>query len=437
VAGRGLGVAIAALALTLVHPPRRAAAEPWALERVLDAVRDRDPGVHAARAAGDAGRAQAAQTWAMLLPHVTLSSGFTRTDDPAVLFSQKLWQGRFTTADFAIDRLNQPDPESALQWSVTVDQPLWNGGRELTVPGLAARYARAATAMERAAVADRLLAAVEAWVAAVRAREDLRAAALGLAAATSIRETAVGRHASGQVPELDTLRATARASEARVRALGARRGLAVALEHLSRLVQSPVAADDLAPAGDAGPAPERDASARGELEAMRESAAAAGAESRTAGLRLLPSLNSRFAAAQYRPWDGDGFERRWMVAVTAEVPVFDGARRWNEWRAARAKAEEAKARAQSLERDLAVGLAAARVEAEVARERRDAARLGRAAAEEGLRIASLRYGAGLLPLTEFLAADAEASAARALEVEASSAVVLAHYRLLHALGDLR
>ena len=42
-----------------------------------------------------------------LSPHVTVSSGFTRTDDPAVLFSQKLWQGRFGMADFAIPSLNQ------------------------------------------------------------------------------------------------------------------------------------------------------------------------------------------------------------------------------------------------------------------------------------------------------------------------------------------
>ena len=61
----------------------------------------------------------------------------------------------------------------------------------------------------------------------------------------------------------------------------------------------------------------------------------------------------------------------------------------------------------------------------------------RRAAEEALRLASLRYRAGLLPLTDLLATDAEASAARAVAVEASTAVTLAYYRLLHAQGDLR
>jgi outer membrane protein TolC len=430
---------VAALAcwLVLSVQPGPAAAQAWSVERVLDAVRTNDPSVRAARAGGVAGRAQAAQVWALLSPHVTASSGFTRTDDPAVLFSQKLWQGRFSMADFAVDRLNQPQPRSAMQWSLAVDQPVWNGGRELTVPGLVARYNRAATAMERANVANALLASVEAFTNAVRARAGERAASLGLEAAESVRESAVARHRMGQVPELDTLRASARVGDARVRAIGARRALAVALDHLSRLVGSPVAAADLLDASDYAAVPERSETARGELAAAREAAAAATTESRTAALRLLPSVNSRAVVSQYRPWDGVSYERRWMVAVMAELPLFDGGQRVNEWRAARARADEARERALAAERDMATGLAAARAEDAVSRERRDAASAGLAAAEEALRLASLRYRAGLLPMTELLAADAEASAARAVETDASTAVTLAHYRLLHAQGDLR
>lgn len=271
----------------------------------------------------------------------------------------------------------------------------------------------------------------------MRARAGERAAARGLEAAMSMRESAVARFAMGQVPELDTLRAAARLGDARVRAIGAQRGLTVAMEHLSKRVGAAIAPADLAETSDFEPVASRAETVRGELVAAREGAKAATTESWTSTLRLLPSVNSRLAVSQYRPWDGDSYERRWMVAVMAEMPLFDGARRWNEARAARAKADEARARAQAYERDLATGLAAARVEDAVSRERLDAARAGLAAAEEALRLASLRYRAGLLPITEFLAADAEASGARAAEAEASSAVTLAHYRLLHAQGDLR
>ena len=414
-------------------------AEPWPLERVLDRARQVDPSITAAHAGGDLGRAQASQMWAMLSPHLTASSGFTRTDDPAVLFSQKLWQGRFGAADFAIPSLNQPDAQSAIQYNLTLDQPLFNGGRELTAPFVSSHYRKAATAMEQAQVATRLIAVVESYVQALQAREGLKAAELSLAAASTMRAAAVERWRMGQVPELDTLRAAAREAQARVGAIGARRGLAVAVAHLSKIVKADVSADDLVvPAPDAfAPVPERAGASRAELTAAREAAKATGSEAVTTGLRLLPSLNSRFAVSNYKPWSGGEYERRWMVAVMAELPLFDGAQRLNEWRAARAKATQARATAEALERDMATGLAAARTEDAVARERADAARAGRAAAEEALRLSALRYRAGLLPLSELLAADAEASGARASEVDASGAVILAHYRLLHAMGDLR
>ena len=165
----------AALALC-VALPAVVHAEAWTLDRVLDRAREVDPSIAAARAGGELGRAQASQMWAMLSPHVSAGGNFTRTDDPAVLFSQKLWQGRFGMQDFAIPSLNQPDAQSNVAYTLTWDQPLFNGGRELTVPFVSSHYRAAATRMEQANVASRLLAVVESYVQAVQAREGLKAA---------------------------------------------------------------------------------------------------------------------------------------------------------------------------------------------------------------------------------------------------------------------
>ncbi len=428
--------ATATVAAWLMLVAAAAGAEPWTLTRVLDAARTRDPSVRAARAAGDAGRAQAASNWALLSPHVTASYGFTRSDDPAMLFSQKLWQGRFTPADFALDALNQPAPTSARQWTLAVDQPLWNGGREILAPGMAARMNRAASHMERAAIADRLLAAAGAWVDAVAARENVAAADRALAFATAMRGATAERLRMGQVADVDTLRAAARASEALVRALGAHRQLAVMLQRLSGMVQSPVAADELVFDAALAPIPPGDG-ARGELAAAHEGAAAAATQSREAALALLPSLNSRLAVSQYAPMTGDRWERRWMLAVSADLPLFDGGQRLNAWRAARAQAAQARAAEAALARDLALDLAATRAQADMAIQSRDAAFAGRAASEEALRLADARYRSGLLPLTDLLAADAEATAARAGAIAAESDLILTHVRLLHAMGELR
>lgn len=415
-----------------------AAAEPWTLERVLAAVRASDPGVRAARAAGDAARAEAAGSRWALSPRVTLQAGATRGDDPAMLFTQKLWQGRFSAADLALPALNQPTAETGLQWGLVIEQPLWNSGSEATSFGLASRRRRAATAAEEAAVADRLLDGVEAYVGAVRARAGQAADSTGLAAAEHYRDATADRLRLGQVSPLDSMRAAARAGEARLRWLGSRQAADLALDRLAALVGAPVEASALAepPEGidaTAGAA----AVPRPELVSARAEAEAAGSASRRAGLGLLPSLNSRLTVTRYRDADGGDWEPRWTAAVMLEMPLWDGARRYQDWSAARARARQVRARAEVLERVLALDLESARSDASLAVERRTVARATATAAEEALRFATERYRAGLLPLTDLLATDAEAARARQARVDADAQVLLAHYRLLRARGELR
>jgi len=56
------------------------------------------------------------------MPRLALDGGWTRSDDPALLFSQKLQQGRFTTDDFALSELNDPSPSNAWNGGVVVEQ---------------------------------------------------------------------------------------------------------------------------------------------------------------------------------------------------------------------------------------------------------------------------------------------------------------------------
>jgi multidrug efflux system outer membrane protein len=415
-----------------------ATAAPWTLERVLAAVRADDPVIAAARAGADAARAEASAGRFAFSPRVTLQAGATRGDDPALMFTQKLWQGRFTAQDLALPALNQPPAATGLHWGLVIEQPLWNGGRELTSVGLASRRRRAARAAGEAAVAARLLEAVETYAGAARARAAEAADSAGLVAAESYREAAVGRLRMGQVSPLDSMRAAARAGEARLRWLASRQAADLSLKRLSALVGVPVARESLALPGDTPDSPSAAAPApRAELVAARETAAAMGSESRQAGLSLLPALNSRFTVTRYRDANLGDWEPRWTAAVLLELPLWDGARRVEDWSAARARAREARARAAALERDLALDLEAARSEAALSDERRAVARDTDAAAGEALRFATERYRAGLLPLTELLATDAEAARARLARVEAETQALVAHYRLVRARGELR
>jgi outer membrane protein len=430
---------LAAATVPLGAEPARA--QTWTLERVLESARQADPGVRAIRAGGRAARSEGgARAWAFS-PQVRLAAGLTRSDDPALLFSQKLQQGRFAAPDFAIDELNQPAPRTALDWHVILDQPLWNSGAEFTSVSLSGHARNSAAAVESTALSERLLHAVEAYGEAVRARNALGADSLALGAAVELRRAAVELHRMGQVPELDTLRAVTRESQARAAWRSSSHDLDVALRRLADVVGSPVAPEALAdpqPGSDRPPAPSPESpSETWQVRAARENADALGVEARRAAYRRLPSLNGRASLDFYRDFDGDTFERRFTAGLAVDLPVWDGGLIDRERSAAAARADEARYRAETLRRDLQSDLAAAWGRTGLARERRDTARSGRAAAEEALRLAAQRYRAGLLPLGDLLSADAEAAAARHAEIESEVDVLLSDYRYRHVKGDLQ
>ncbi|HSQ61382.1 MAG TPA: TolC family protein [Acidobacteriota bacterium] len=374
----------------------------WTLERVLDAAREAGPSVRAAKAAGRAGEALGAAQWGALSPKISFRSGLSRSNDPALLFTQRLWQGRFTNDDFALDALNEPGPRTALEYGFVLEQPLWNGGAELTAPAAASRAKREARAASDAAVADALLDAVRRYVGYVSARARADGDSAAAEAAGAAHRAAAERHRRGQVPDLDTLRTFAHAAEARERRLSSIRDRDVALRRLGDAIgaaprdeeiAAPPPGDPAAFLGAAEPAGEPH-----ELRAARARADRLGLDASRASLRLLPALNGRLAMTYYRDPDVDDVERRWFAGLSLDWPLWDGTVRWQERRAAAAGAEGARAEAEALRRELAAREDAARRDLELAGPRRDAARAARDASEEALRLATARYAAGLLPL---------------------------------------
>jgi outer membrane protein TolC len=59
-------------------------------------------------------------------PTVQISQSFTRSNNPAFVFSSLLEQGRFTGANFSSNSLNQPDPLNNFRTSVSVRMPVFD-----------------------------------------------------------------------------------------------------------------------------------------------------------------------------------------------------------------------------------------------------------------------------------------------------------------------
>jgi outer membrane protein TolC len=86
----------------------------------------------ALRAAGYQAAAAASgveQARAGFFPRIDFSEGVVRSDNPVYAFGSLLNQGRFTSGDFAVDKLNHPDPITNWRTNLSGSVPLFLGGR--------------------------------------------------------------------------------------------------------------------------------------------------------------------------------------------------------------------------------------------------------------------------------------------------------------------
>ncbi|HWU38587.1 MAG TPA: TolC family protein, partial [Candidatus Acidoferrum sp.] len=100
-----------------------------ALADAIKVALEKHPALRAAGYQTAAAAAGVDQALAGFLPRVDFSEGITRSDNPVFVFGQLLNQGRFTAADFALDRLNHPDPISNWRTNIGGIVPLFEGGR--------------------------------------------------------------------------------------------------------------------------------------------------------------------------------------------------------------------------------------------------------------------------------------------------------------------
>src|SRR5512145_766293 len=123
-----------AVLLAIVGFPRTTSAgEPLTSELTLgEAVRtalEKHPALRAAEYSAVAAASGVEQARAGFFPRVDLSEGFMQSNNPVYAFGSLLNQGRFTAADFAVDRLNHPDAITNWRTNLSGSMPLFLGGR--------------------------------------------------------------------------------------------------------------------------------------------------------------------------------------------------------------------------------------------------------------------------------------------------------------------
>ena len=143
----------------------------------------RNPAASAADAGVAAADARSTEARAGYFPRVDFSEAWQRSNQPVFAFGSLLNQGRFTAADFALDTLNHPDPLTNFRAAVTIEQPLYDGGRTTASAHSAEAAAGTARADRDRTMSDLRLEAVRAYTRAVTAAAQRAAADSAYAAA--------------------------------------------------------------------------------------------------------------------------------------------------------------------------------------------------------------------------------------------------------------
>ncbi len=327
---------------------------------------------------------------------------------------------------------------------VALHLSLYDGGSAMARFGRAdAAYAQAQAQLHVAARAT-VAAASRAYYALVAARADAAAARRALALARADARLARERFDVGTVPRSELLAAQVEVADRRVATIEADNAVALAQSALDAVMG--IALDTLhdpidglptvAPTGSLPLLIARARATRPELAAARDAVDAAQLAVREAHAGALPQVGLTASEGNVQPIVESGFHPQFTVALNAVWTLFDGG--YSRARVAAARSAVASAR-------LGVHALSTRIELEVRRAFLDAtaaqARVAAAAtlvrlAKESLRLAEVRYRAGVGTALELRAAEVADARAHRQRIAAGAALAESDIALDLATGTL-
>ena len=395
---------------------------------------------HAAAAASGVEQARAG-----FFPRVDFSEGVMQSDNPVYAFGSLLNQGRFTSADFAVDKLNHPDPITNWRTNLSGSVPLFLGGR--TILGYQqAQLGRDAAELGRArAEQEVIFGVIRSYTAVLLSREAHATVAAAVRTAKANLAAAEARYDAGVVVASDALAARVRLARLQEEAIAAANQVRLSRVALNEAMGLPLEQPHQVAGGLEIPPVTHD-----RLEGLDDLARAHRPDYRQMDLEvqrlekdvlrtkgaLLPSMhlmgnyeinNNRFA--------GSG-QDSWSVGVILNLNLFNGGA--DRARIVEAQAYHQRAMAQRERLGNAIGLEVhdAFLAHQTARERIAVAREAVSQAEESLRIVQDRYDAGLTTIVELLDSETALTASRTNLTRTLYDATVSQARLDLSLGQL-
>jgi outer membrane protein TolC len=422
---------VAALGLMVPIAQAESLAEAWSLALGNDAA------YAAVKSQHDSASADFAAARGARWPSLTVSASETQLNDapyldintPAgALVSPKLWNH---------DRIGMADAAISL--------PLYTSGQISAGISAAQHHAEAAAAIETSAAQDLRFAVVDAYIGVLRARRALAVAEAKVSSLTAHRDDVQVMYDKEAVALNDLLAArvaTANAEQDRLRAANT---LSVAAAAYNRLLGQPL--DRLPelevivpPAGIAGSATLEEllsqaVHARPELQAGATETLALGDQAAAERARGGPQLA---LTAGYNHFDNTFLNRQDFASVGVGVrwTIFDGGQSAQRAAALRSAARASSQQMADRQSRIELEVREAWLGRETAASRLAASGEAVAQSEENVRIARELYRSGMGTNTQVLDAETLRATSTSNRDNAQLDLVLAGYRLQHAVGNL-
>lgn len=423
-------------------PTLSAATETVSLKEAISRALEGNSLVKASRHELAAAERVAAATVSRYFPRIVFEEAWTTSNSPPSVFMMKLDEGRFTSNDFLINRLNNPASATDFRTAAVMEIPVF----DLSIGNMrrSAKFEEeakvAAYAAKRESVALRVL---ESYVGVYKAKSHLDAAKRAVEQAREQLRVSSVRNESGVGLKSDQLRARTFLSSMEEQEIVASNHLVLARMRLAMVTGAApgemLDVTEKLPAGlNAGALSDFTTLAmanREDLKELEASVAKGGEEVGMARNAYLPTVH---ASARYQLNDHSApFSRdndSWSVGAVLRWELFDGMKRSNELAAARSRQDAVREYLENFRREVALEVAEHYLKRDEAAKRLEVARNSVIDSEEAFRLVEKRFANSLAQLVELLDAQTALNEARAALIENEGNYILATAGLQHASG---
>jgi outer membrane protein len=377
------------------------------------------------------------------LPRLYLESGAVLSNTPSSVFMMKLDEGRIDpAADFAAGTLNHPGARGDFRSALKLEQPLLDFGISTGVE-LAAKDAEAAQIALNLAKEQVAFRVYHAYLDVRKARAFRDIADQAVADAQEHARLAQVREKDGVGLRSDQLRAATELSEARQLlvavtndlllarlrlnlVVGGAEGETLDIGEIPHLGEPPAAGPELMSLARLN---------RADLKAAEKTVQKGELAVQQARNAYLPTV---YASAGYQVNDRDlplGYDNdSWNIGVNLRWELFDGSARSHR----KAKAELSRRAAVSLlengRREASLQVTEALLHRQEAAGKLESARAALQAAQEGVRLVTLRFENGLSPMVELMDAEAALNRSKANLIEVENSELRSAAQIYYAAG---